>query len=55
MIFLPEHRGGMGRIFRIGKPPMHVDTQLFYYNVKTPEATGGEWEWRVQVQLPFPK
>jgi hypothetical protein len=46
--------GGVGKIFRVGKQPMNVNTQLFY-NVKSPEVTGGKWEWRVQVQLLFPK
>ena len=46
--------GGFGKIFRVGKQPMNVNTQLFY-NVTHPELTGGKWEWRVQVQLLFPK
>lgn len=33
---------------------MNVNTQLFY-NVESPEVTGGKWQWRVQVQFLFPK
>jgi hypothetical protein len=44
---------GVGKIFRLGKPP--VNTQLgAYYNVVKPD-TGANWQLRAQVQFMFPK
>ena len=45
--------GGIGRVFRIGRQPINMQTQVFY-NVETP-TTGAKWQWRLQVQLLFPK
>ena len=45
--------GGIGKVFRIGRQPMNVNTQVFY-NVKTP-TNGARWQWRFQIQLLFPK
>jgi len=45
--------GGIGKVFRIGRQPMNVNTQVFY-NVKTP-TNGAKWQWRFQIQLLFPK
>ncbi len=45
--------GGLGKVFRIGKQPVNINSQLFY-NVETPES-GGDWQWRFQIQLLFPK
>ena len=45
--------GGIGRVFRIGRQPINMQTQVFY-NVETP-TNGARWQWRLQVQLLFPK
>ena len=45
--------GGIGRVFRIGRQPINTQTQ-FFYNVVTP-TNGAKWQWRLQVQLLFPK
>jgi len=45
--------GGFGKVFRVGKQPMNVNTQVFY-NVERPE-NGARWQWRFQFQLLFPK
>ena len=45
--------GGVGKVFRIGKQPMNINTQVFY-NVETP-TNGARWQWRFQIQLLFPK
>ena len=45
--------GGFGKVFRIGKQPMNINTQVFY-NVEKP-TNGAEWQWRFQLQLLFPK
>ena len=45
--------GGIGRVFRIGRQPINMQTQVFY-NVETP-TNGAKWQWRLQVQLLFPK
>jgi hypothetical protein len=45
--------GGAGKIVRLGKLPLNINSQLFYYVEK---PTGGpDWEWRFQVQAMFPK
>jgi hypothetical protein len=45
--------GGAGKIVRLGKLPLNINSQIFYYLDK---PTGGpEWEWRFQVQAMFPK
>ncbi len=43
----------IGKVFRIGKQPMNINTQVFY-NVETP-TDGAKWQWRFQVQMLFPK
>ena len=45
--------GGIGKVFRIGRQPMNVNTQVFY-NVERP-TNGARWQWRFQIQLLFPK
>ena len=45
--------GGGGKVFRIGKQPMNINTQVFY-NVETP-TNGPKWQWRFQIQFLFPK
>ncbi len=45
--------GGFGRVFKVGKQPMNVNSQIFY-NIEKP-STGGDWQWRLQVQWMFPK
>ncbi len=45
--------GGIGKVFRIGKQPMNINTQVFY-NVQRP-TNGARWQWRFQIQLLFPK
>lgn len=45
--------GGMGKVFRMGKQPVNINTQVFY-NVEKP-AWVGDWTWRLQFQLLFPK
>ena len=45
--------GGGGKVFRIGKQPMNINTQVFY-NVETP-TNGPELQWRFQIQFLFPK
>jgi hypothetical protein len=45
--------GGIGKVFRIGKQPMNINTQVFY-NVERP-TNGARWQWRFQIQLLFPK
>jgi hypothetical protein len=45
--------GGAGKIVRLGKLPLNINSQVFYYLDK---PTGGpEWEWRFQIQAMFPK
>jgi hypothetical protein len=45
--------GGAGKIVRLGKLPLNINSQLFYYLEK---PTGGpDWEWRFQIQAMFPK
>lgn len=45
--------GGVGKIIRVGKLPLNLQTQLFY-NVVTPDY-GPDWTLRLQVQLMLPK
>ena len=45
--------GGFGKMFKWGKTPIDVQTQLFYYVVK-PEA-GPNWQLRFQFKLIFPR
>jgi hypothetical protein len=45
--------GGAGKIVRLGKLPLNINTQVFYYLEKP--AGGPDWEWRFQVQAMFPK
>ncbi len=45
--------GGGGKIVRLGKLPINLQTQAFY-NIEKPE-NGPEWQWRLQIQLLFPK
>lgn len=45
--------GGGGKMFSIGKLPLDLSTQAFYY-VARPDG-GPDWEWRVQLKLIFPK
>ncbi|MCZ6685954.1 MAG: hypothetical protein O6849_08250 [Candidatus Dadabacteria bacterium] len=45
--------GGAGKIIRIGKLPINVQTQAFY-NLEHPKF-GPEWQLRVQIQFLFPK
>ena len=45
--------GGLGKIFRIGKQPVNVNTQ-FFYNAETPEY-GPDWSVRFVLQFLFPK
>ena len=60
--------GGGGKVVRIGKLPINIQTQLFY-NVERPkirpeqpelgqelpEISFADWQWRIQVQFLFPK
>ena len=45
--------GGFGKIVRVGKLPLNINSQIFY-NVEKPKG-GADWEWRFQVQMMFPK
>jgi hypothetical protein len=45
--------GGIGKVFRIGKLPININSQA-YYNVAKPDY-GPDWSIRLQVQLLFPK
>ena len=45
--------GGIGKVFQIGRQPINMQTQVFY-NVETPTG-GADWQWRLQIQLLFPK
>jgi hypothetical protein len=47
--------GGGGKLWRIGKVGLPVNTQLqAFYNAETPEF-GPDWQLRAQVQFLFPK
>jgi hypothetical protein len=45
--------GGGGKLVKIGKQPVNFNTQVFYY-LESP-TMAGDWEWRFQAQLLFPK
>ena len=45
--------GGVGKVFKMGKQPVNVNSQVFY-NVEKP-TNGADWQWRFQFQLLFPK
>ncbi len=45
--------GGMGKIFRIGKMPINVQTQAFYNVEQT--TFGPDWTLRFQLTFIFPK
>jgi len=44
---------GAGKVFKIGKQPININAQTYYNSVK-PEGWG-DWQFRFQVQLLFPK
>ena len=47
--------GGGGKLWRVGKVGLPVNTQLqAFYNAETPEY-GPDWQLRAQVQFLFPK
>jgi hypothetical protein len=46
--------GGFGKIFKIEGQAMNGQLQAFY-NVVSPDNTGGNWTIRAQLQLLFPK
>lgn len=45
--------GGFGKIVKAGKLPLNINSQIFY-NIEKPQGAA-DWEWRVQVQMMFPK
>lgn len=45
--------GGGGKVVRLGKLPINAQTQAFY-NVEHPDS-GPEWQFRLQIQLLFPR
>jgi len=45
--------GGVGKIFKIGKQPVNAQVAA-YKNVESPEL-GADWQFRLQLQLLFPK
>jgi hypothetical protein len=45
--------GGVGKLFKIGRLPVNAQVAS-YYNVVRPELAGN-WNFRLQVQLMFPK
>lgn len=47
--------GGFGRLIRIGKLPVNLQTQAFYNVVKPDDAPTADWTLRLQVQFLFPK
>ena len=47
--------GGFGKLWRVGKVGLPVNTQLqAFYNVEHPDG-GADWQLRFQVQVLFPK
>jgi len=48
---VPFGAGG-GKLFFLGKLPINVQSQVYYYAVK-PDV-GPDWQWRLQVQTLFP-
>lgn len=45
--------GGAGKLVKFGKLPVNINSQLFYY-VESPRGAG-DWEWRFQAQMLFPR
>ncbi len=45
--------GGVGKIFKLGKQPMNAQLSA-YKNVVTPDY-GADWQFRIQLQMLFPK
>ena len=45
--------GGIGKVFHLGRLPVNTQFQAFY-NVRTPEAAGGDWTLRFQLQVFLP-
>jgi hypothetical protein len=47
--------GGFGKLWRVGKIGLPINTQLqAFYNAETPDG-GPEWQLRFQFQFLFPK
>jgi hypothetical protein len=47
--------GGFGKLWRVGKVGLPVNTQLAaYYNLEKPQGAA-DWQLRFQVQLLLPK
>jgi len=47
--------GGFGRLMRIGKLPVNLQTQAFYNVVKPEDDATNDWTLRLQIQFLFPK
>jgi hypothetical protein len=45
--------GGIGRVFNIGKQPINASVN-YYYNLESPEFTGGDSQLRLQWTFLFP-
>jgi hypothetical protein len=45
--------GGVGRVFNIGKQPINAQLS-YYYNLESPEFTGGDSQLRLQWTFLFP-
>jgi hypothetical protein len=45
--------GGIGRVFKIGKQPINAQV-TYYYNLESPELTGGDSQLRAQWTFLFP-
>ena len=45
--------GGIGRVFKIGKQPINAQV-TYYYNLDSPEFTGGDSQLRAQWTFLFP-
>lgn len=45
--------GGGGRVFRIGRQPVNLETQFFYNALRTPGF--GAFTWRLSLSFLFPK
>ena len=43
-------RGGVGRLFRIGKVPVNASVQACY-NIEKPDELGSDWALRLQIQV----
>ncbi len=46
--------GGIGKILRLGRLPVNANGSA-YYNAKTPDDFGADWQFRFSVQFLFPK